>query len=145
MIGADTTFLVQLEIAELPANPAAHALLHREIIVPGAPLVLAPQVLGEFIHIVTDQRRFQRPMSMAEAIAKAHYWWNAQEVRQVFPDRLSTDLGLDWLSNHQLGRKRILDTQLAATLWSSGVRRIVTSNPDDFAIFGLETLSPLLK
>jgi hypothetical protein len=30
MIGADTTFLVQLELVELPAHKAAHALLQRQ-------------------------------------------------------------------------------------------------------------------
>ncbi len=36
-----------------------------------------------------------------------------------------------------LGRKRILDTQLAATLHRHGVRRLLTSNPDDFRVFGV--------
>jgi predicted nucleic acid-binding protein len=58
MIGADTSFLVQLETAELPASPAAHALLEQEILAPSAELAIAPQVLAEFIHAVTDQRRF---------------------------------------------------------------------------------------
>ncbi len=42
----------------------------------------------------------------------------------------------------QLGRKRILDTQLAATLWSAGIQRLVTSNPADFKLLGFETLVP---
>jgi hypothetical protein len=42
-----------------------------------------------------------------------------------------------------LGRKRILDTHLAAILHTSGVRRLLTSNPADFAVFGvLETVTP---
>jgi hypothetical protein len=32
MIGVDTTFLVQLELIELPAHKAAHELLQREIL-----------------------------------------------------------------------------------------------------------------
>jgi predicted nucleic acid-binding protein len=142
MIGADTTFLVQLEISELPANASAHALLRREILTPGVPLALAPLVLAEFIHIVTDPRRFQRPLNMPEAISKADYWWNAQEVCQVFPSALSVQLTFAWLRQYQLGRKRILDTQLAAILWSAGVHRIITSNPSDFALLGFEPLSP---
>jgi predicted nucleic acid-binding protein len=142
MIGADTTFLVQLEISELPANPAAQRLLQQEILAPSVQLALAPQVLAEFIHVVTDSRRFQRPLSMPEAIAKARYWWNAQEVCHVFPSSLSVQLALDWLGQHQLGRKRILDTQLAAVLWNAGVRRILTSNPSDFTLFGFAPLCP---
>ena len=142
MIGADTTFLVQLELIEVPAHQAAHQLLQREILQTEVSLATAPQVLAEFIHIVTDARRFEKPLLMEEAIAKARFWWNAAEVRHVFPTDDSTRLTLDWLQRHQLGRKRILDTQLAATLWSAGIQRLVTSNPTDFRLLGFETLVP---
>jgi predicted nucleic acid-binding protein len=142
MIGVDTTLLVQLELVELPAHQAAHVLLRREILQPQVPLALAPQVLAEFIHIVTDPRRFQEPLTAAEAVAKARFWWNAAEVQQVFPTDASTILFLDWMERHQLGRKRILDTQLAAILWTAGVRQVLTANPGDFQILGLQTLTP---
>jgi len=42
-----------------------------------------------------------------------------------------------------LGRKRILDTHLAAILHTRGVRRLLTSNPADFTVFRvLETVTP---
>lgn len=141
MIGADTTFLVQLELVELPLHAAAHQLLQTEILQPQVPLALAPQVLAEFIHIVTDPRRFQKPLTMDEALTKARFWWNAVEVRHVFPTDDSTRLAFDWLQRHQLGRKRILDTQLAAILWAAGIQRLVTSNTADFTLFGFETLT----
>ena len=34
-----------------------------------------------------------------------------------------------------LGRKRIPDTELAAILYTGGVRRFLTSNPADFTVF----------
>lgn len=142
MIGADTTFLVQLELVELPAHQAAHELLETAILKPQIPLALAPQVLAEFIHVVTDPRRFQTPLTSEEALAKARFWWHAAEVRQVFPDHDSTVLFLDWMQRHKPGRKRILDTQLAAVLWSAGVRQILTANPADFQIFGFQLLAP---
>ena len=43
------------------------------------------------------------------------------------------------MQRHKLGRKRILDRQLAAALWTAGVRRILTANPADFHIFGFQT------
>ena len=48
MIGADTTFLVQLEIREMPEHARAHDLLKREVLEPGETLALVPQVLAEF-------------------------------------------------------------------------------------------------
>ena len=65
MIGADTTFLVQLELFELPGHTSAHSLLQREILQPQVPLALSPQVLAEFIHVVTDPRRFQKQIGRA--------------------------------------------------------------------------------
>jgi hypothetical protein len=47
------------------------------------------------------------------------------------------------MRQYNLGRKCILDTQLAAILHTSGVRRLLTSNPSDFKVFGvLETVTP---
>ncbi|MBI4326864.1 MAG: hypothetical protein HY674_16620 [Chloroflexi bacterium] len=143
MIGIDTTFLVQLELLELPAHQSAHRLLQREVIAAGIALALVPQVLAEFLHAATDPRRFQRPLAMEQALDKAAFWWNVAEVQHVYPTPESTALFLEWMRQYQLGRKRILDTQLAATLWTAGVRRLLTSNPTDFTIFhGLELVVP---
>jgi hypothetical protein len=79
---------------------------------------------------------------LGDAAAKACFWWNSVEVRHVFPTDDSTRLALEWLQRHNLGRKRILDTQFAATLWTAGISQIVTSNPADFVLFGLEPLVP---
>jgi hypothetical protein len=83
MIGADTTFLVQLEIVEAPEHHAAHKLLWDKIL-----------------------------------------------------------LFLDWMEKHQLGRKRFLDTELAATFWSAGIREIFSSNPGDFSMLGFTVVVP---
>lgn len=144
MIGIDTTFLVQLEVQEAPAHQAAHECLRREVLDPGMPIAFAPQILTEFIHVITDPRRwFKQPLTMQQALEKADFWWDAAaEVRHVHSTGESTALFLSWMRLHQLGRKRILDTQLAAMLWRAGVRRLLTSNPSDFQIFGFELLVP---
>ena len=133
--GIDTGFLVALEIIEHANHAAARALLAR-LIVAGDRLALAPQVLAEFIHVVTDQRRFARPLEMSVARRIASEWWMGREVEQVFPDADSTRLFLAWMEQHRLGRKRLLDTQLAATYRGRGIVSILTTNPRDFEIFG---------
>jgi predicted nucleic acid-binding protein len=99
-------------------------------------LALAPQVLAEFVHVATDARRFQVPLPMARALERAQMWWEFREVHQVFPGPDSSRLFLRWMAEHGLGRKRLLDTQLAATYYSAGVSTIVTTNARDYAIFG---------
>jgi hypothetical protein len=101
------------------------------------PLALAPQVLTEFGHVVTDPRRFASPLSMEDALEKAQGWWEASEVKPIYPSLDSTRLGLLWLRQHRLGRKRLLNTQLAATYYPAGVNSLLTSNMSDFDIFGV--------
>jgi len=137
MHGIDTTFLVEVEIKEAPGHEAARAWLGAELIKSAQPLALAPQVLTEFVHVVTDSRRFATPLTMEQAVAKAQGWWEASEVKTIYPTLDSTRLALLWLRQHRLGRKRLLDTQLAATYYAAGITSILTANMADYEVFGV--------
>ena len=140
--GLDTSFLVVIEIAEHPQHTAARAALSR-LIAAGDSLAIAPQVLAEFIHIVTDPRRFARPLAITAARQLAEQWWTAREVVRVFPDDAATRQFLAWIEQYSLGRKRLLDTLLAATYGQAGLRSILTTNPSDFALFaGFTCITP---
>lgn len=132
--GLDTDFLVQVAVSGHPRHAAAKLKLD-ELLDAGDVLVLAPQVLAEFIHVITDDRRFSQPFPMDRAIERADAWWFGEEVEHVFPDQDAVRLFLDWVTAHRLGRKRLLDAMLGATYSSNGVRSIVTTNARDFAIF----------
>lgn len=133
-IGLDTTFLVEAELAEHAKNEAARALLSRSVR-RGDTFVLCPQVLAEFLHVVTDPKRFSHPLDVEEASARAQRWWSGREVLQVYPTADSTEVFFRWMQSFRLGRKRILDTQLAAVFFAHGVKHIFSSNSEDFAIF----------
>jgi len=134
--GIDTDFLVAVEVREHPFHLRADALL-TELLAKGHDLAVAPQTLAEFIHITTDGKRMPRPLGMAEAIHRASNWWQAAEVVRVFPNsEVATDF-LSWLQLHGLGRKRLLDTLLAATFHRAGIRHIITNNERDYRVFGL--------
>jgi predicted nucleic acid-binding protein len=134
--GLDTGFLVAAEVAEHSEHLAARAVVAR-LIATGDSLALAPQVLAEFIHVVTDSRRFSKPLDMARALQLGEQWWTAREVVRVFPDHAATWQFLAWLRQFTLGRKRLLDTLLASTYRQAGVESILTTNPTDFAVFGV--------
>jgi len=140
--GIDTTFLLQVEVAEHPGHERARGRLGK-LLRAGDVLVLAPQVLAEFIHVITDARRFSRPLNMDSAIERAETWWNAKEVAHAIPTEESIGLFLRWMREHRLGRKRILDTMLAATYHAHGVRSILSTNGRDFDVFGcFEVVAP---
>jgi predicted nucleic acid-binding protein len=143
ILGADTSFLVVLEIRESRGHLRAFEFLTHTIIEQGNTLALAPQVVAEFVHIVTDPLRFQRPLAIEVALRKAELWWNAEEVIQAIPDAGAVTLFTHWMYRYRLGRKRILDTLLAATYAVAGVRRIVSTNARDYVIFeDLEVIDP---
>jgi predicted nucleic acid-binding protein len=133
--GLDTSFLVAVEVISHQDHTACQARF-RKLLKAEDTFSLAPQVLAEFIHIVTDPRRFASPLTLEQAIERAETWWNAAEVAHVFPTAESTLLFLGWLAEHDLGRKRLLDTMLASTLQANGVTSLRTLNRDDFAVFG---------
>ncbi|HOX02664.1 MAG TPA: PIN domain-containing protein [Candidatus Paceibacterota bacterium] len=133
--GIDTDFLVAVEIRDHPFHRQADALL-RALLADGHDLAVAPQTLAEFIHISTDRKRMPQPLAMTDAIARAEQWWQAAEVVRVFPDGQTVTDFLSWMVQHQLGRKRLLDTLLAATFHRAGVRRIITNNAKHFRILG---------
>jgi predicted nucleic acid-binding protein len=134
--GLDTGFLVAAEVTEHAEYADARATLAR-LLGGGDRIAIAPQVLAEFIHIVTDARRFTHPLDMATACQISEKWWTASEVVHVFPDEAGSQQFLGWLQQFSLGRKRLLDTLLAATYRQAGIPSLLTTNPADFAVFGV--------
>ena len=133
--GLDTGFLVAAEVAEHAEHTAARDTLAR-LAATGDQFALTPQLLAEFIHVVTDPRRFALPLDMATARNVAEQWWAARDAVQVFPDDAATRQFLLWLQQFSLGRKRLLDTLLAATYRQAGIQSLLTTDPADFALFG---------
>ncbi len=72
---------------------------------------------------------------MPEAIQRIEAIWDSEEVVRLLPTAEVLSRTLELLAELRLGRKRILDTALAATLESAEVRRLATFNPRDFRIF----------
>jgi predicted nucleic acid-binding protein len=140
--GLDTGFRVAAEIRDHAAHTDARATL-AQVLSAGDVIAIAPQVLAEFIHVVTDPRRFTQPLDMNAARHVAEQWWTASDVMQTFPDAGAVRQFLAWLQQFSLGRKRLLDTLLAATYWQAGIESVLTSNQSDFLVFGVFTcISP---
>jgi predicted nucleic acid-binding protein len=135
-LGLDTCFLVAHEVKDHPRYANSRALF-RQCVSNGDDFALAPQVLAELVHVLTDQRRFNPPLTMVEALQRAQMWWNAVEVTQVFPTDAAVNKFLGWMRQHGLGRKRILDTFLGATYLTAGVTSLMTTNGKDFRTFGV--------
>jgi predicted nucleic acid-binding protein len=74
--GLDTSFLVAAEVSCHSDHTAARTLAS-SFRQNGDHFALAPQAVAEFVHIVTDARRFTAPLTMPQALERARIWWDA--------------------------------------------------------------------
>ena len=136
MTGIDTTFLVAWEMPEHPRHGDCRTCM-TGFSETGERLALTPSVLAEFLHVATDPRRFLVPLTMERALDRAFFWRNADEVSVLPTEDATFRLFEEWMKLYKLGRKRILDTMLAATLHDGGATGLLTLNKADFTIFGV--------
>lgn len=142
MTGLDCNILVQLALQDHPANSVSVAAVKAEV-ARGNALLVPPLVINEFLHVVTDPKRFNPPLTMIEALDWIEEFLKNSAAKVPDTSAASIHQTLQWIRQFNLGRKRILDTYLAAILHSSGAKRLMTSNPADFAVFGVfEIVSP---
>lgn len=118
--GLDTSFLAAAAFAQHPLHQNAKTIL-AQLVQNGGRFTLAPQVLAELIHISTDPKRFSQPLSVDDVRDLAEKWWYAIEVDHAFAGNDAVSQFIGWHRKHRLGRKRLLDTLLAATYYSAGL------------------------
>jgi predicted nucleic acid-binding protein len=129
-------------MAGAPRHRAARRLVRAEI-TGGGSIAITLQVLWEFLHVVTDPRRFEDPMTMSGALATTGALWDAPDTQRITAGPRTAHRTFELLQSLDLGRKRILDTALAATLEEAGIGRIATLNGKDFEVFDfLEIIEP---
>jgi toxin-antitoxin system PIN domain toxin len=138
--GVDTNVLVYAHISQSPQHEAVRSFLLGQLAQDDVTLVVTPIILHEFLHIVTDARRFDPPVPMTDALAVARGYLGRANVECLSMDERSLVIAFDLLERHQLGRRRIADTLFAATLLNHGVRELITCNKTDFQIFEELTL-----
>ena len=142
-LALDTNVMIPWLVSSAPGHAEVRALVESELGRDGGRVALAPQVCWEFLHVVTDERRFERPCTMEQATALVRAIWNSRDTERLPPSAEVVPRVLELMTQHRLGRKRILDTALAATLEGAGIRRLATYNLRDYACFSfLDPLRP---
>lgn len=140
MIALDTTFLIDLYWLDSPRHEKAVS-YYKRLSTQDEKIIIYYYCFNEFLHVITDSRRFTSPFSMAEALEIVDTWCNLENINVVYPFEKSFAMAKAWLSLYDLGRNRLNDTNMAACYAQSGASRIVTANPDDFTIF--QVLTPI--
>jgi predicted nucleic acid-binding protein len=142
MTSLDTNIVAQAAFPDHPLHLPTVQLLRAEI-ESGAALAFPPLVVTEFLHIAADPRRFANPLLMQDAVRWIERFIGSNSVKILEPTAADLTRTFQWLRDYRLGRKRILDTHLAAVIYGAGIRRLMTSNPADFRIFDVfEIVTP---
>lgn len=138
--GVDTNVLIYAHMPESPHHATVRSFLLNQLSRDDVTLVITPTILHELVHIVTDSRRFDPPLSMSDALALARTYLGHANVECVRLDASAVATAFELMERHRLGRKRMADTLLAASLLGHGVHELITCNLGDFQIFDRLTL-----
>jgi predicted nucleic acid-binding protein len=134
IVALDTDVLVNWAMSGAPAHSASRRFMLR-MIDDEVRLGLVPQVLFEFLHVVTDSRRFENPLQTGQARSLVRELWDSPDAERIIPGSRVLHRTMELMDRLRLGRKRILDTAFAATLEEAGVRHLATLNQKDFEAF----------
>ncbi len=135
MTGLDTCFLVDLYWQDSPRNKNARAILSKLANDPDIKIGIYYNCFNEFMHVITDSKRFEHPFSVKEAVEVIDFWCDIDKVKVLYPDDSSFKRTLAYMNMYKLGRNRINDTQMASCYILNNVTSIITANPKDFEIF----------
>jgi hypothetical protein len=76
-----------------------------------------------------------------ESIAIAEQYWQAANWHRMIPKPTTGSLAFSLLREHNLDRKRLRDTYLAATLLDNGITSLITCDVANFKCSGRFGLS----
>lgn len=134
MIGLDSTFLIDLYWIDSPRHKNAVQLFSK-LSKEASKLLIFYNCFNEFIHVITDSKRFENAFSMKQALEIVETWCCMEEIQVIYPDDSSFTRERTWLNLYNLGRNRLNDTSMAACYAQYGVSKIITANPSDFKNF----------
>ena len=135
MIGLDTCFLVDLYWQDSPRNKNARALFSRLIDDESIQIAIYFNCFNEFLHVITDSKRFSNAFTIQEAIDVIDFWCDLDRVKVLYPNDTSFKRTLAWMNMYKLGLNRVNDTQMASCYLSNNITSIITANPRNFEIF----------
>ncbi len=139
-LAIDTNALVYAHISAFEEHERYRAFVETHLRDGDNRIVLSPLVCHEWLHVVTDARRLDPPLTMATALEVVRDYLSRSNVVVAPVDDVSLQGALALLEKHRLGRKRIADALLAATLRAAGVKHLLTRNVRDFRVFRFLTL-----
>ena len=102
--GLDTNVLIYAHIPESPHHQKVRSFLLDQLSNEDVTLVITPVILHEFVHVVTDSKRFSPPVSMTDAMAVARVYLDHTNVECISLDGSAVVNAFALIERHGLGR-----------------------------------------
>ena len=102
----------------------------------GSTVAIAPQVLAEFIHIVTDPRRFAYRVEMTTAAVYAEQWRTQKQSSTVLSDEAATRQFAAWIQFAVGTAADCWTLHGAAHTGQAGIHSVPTTTRGDFSVVG---------
>jgi toxin-antitoxin system PIN domain toxin len=132
MILVDANLLLYAEDASNPRNAAARAWWDARLS-SADPVLLSWETITAFLRIGTNPRVFQRPLTMAEAVARVESWLAQPCVRLARPTERHWEVLRGFLAEGQAVANLVMDAHLAALAHEHGAE--LCSCDADFSRF----------
>ena len=134
-VAVDTNILIYAHCSQFPEHSKARSNMEALLQDLDCRVVLTVPILHEFLHVITDGRRFEQPATMEQATGIVRGYHGRTNVRILTTEETDLLNAIALVNMHKLGRKRLADTLLAATLRRYGVNLLQTRNRRDFKVF----------
>lgn len=138
----DTNVLVYAAVRESPLHAAARARL-AALTSRDDTLFVAPQVLREYVSVVTRSAVLSRPRVPADAVADVRVILSVFKLLHEPADVV--ERWMDLVGRHAVSGAAVHDAYLVATMLGSGVDHILTNNQNHFQRFEGLTVLPLAE
>lgn len=139
-VGIDTNILVYFLNEESIYHPRAKAFVDK--LQKGEILgVVSWQNLTEMYAIVTDRRRFPRPMLASQVVETMKQFQENSNIKVILPLINTKEIFFKLILKIRPKSQQIHDIFLAATLVSNGIDTLITENTGDFK--GMEGLKAI--
>ena len=96
-------------------------------------IYVSTQVLREFFSISTNDRLFERPLEVEEALSKIDEFGNTFGV--LYDNELSMAKLKEIVSKYKVCKKDIYDANIAATMMANQLEGLFTFNIKDFELY----------
>ena len=96
-------------------------------------IYVSTQVLREFFSISTNNRLFERPLEVEEALSKIDEFGNTFGI--LYDDELTMTKLKEIVSKYKVCKKDIYDANIAATMMANQLEELFTFNIKDFELY----------